>query len=144
MIDRVIALLDGDLRDKDIRVVTHLDRTAPPVTGDAVQLQQVVLNLLVNASDAVRLGGRREIAVATRRRRADWLEMTVEDAGVGVGEDELEEIFERFVSKKPGGLGLGLAISRSILEQHGGRIWATRNPDRGLTLHVELPLDAAA
>ena len=143
VIEQVIALLDKDFRDKGIGVATRFDWTAPRVMGDAVQLQQVVLNLLVNASDAVQRSARPEIIVATTRRGADRLEMTVRDAGVGVAEHELEKIFERFVSTKPGGLGLGLPISRSILAQHGGRIWATRNPDAGLTLHVELLLDTS-
>jgi signal transduction histidine kinase len=66
--------------------------------------------------------------------------MRIRDAGVGVDESQLAKMFERFVSGKPGGLGMGLSICRSIVEAHGGRIWATRNPDQGVTLHVELPL----
>ena len=142
VIERVIALLRSDFAHKDIRLRSRLDRTLPPVLGDPVQLQQVVLNLLVNASDAVLRGGRREITVATTRSATDRLVMTVHDAGVGIDEDQLTRIFEPFVSGKAGGLGMGLSISRSIVVGHGGRIWATRNADRGSTLHVELPIQA--
>jgi len=139
VVERVIALLRGDFLHKDIRLVSRLDRTLFPVLGDPVQLQQVVLNLLVNASDAVLKGGRREITVATARRPPDRLVLSVHDTGVGIEKEQLTRIFERFVSGKPGGLGLGLSISRTIVAGHGGTIWATQNTDQGLTLHVELP-----
>jgi signal transduction histidine kinase len=139
VVERVVALLRTDFLRKDIRLVSRLDRTLFPVLGDPVQLQQVVLNLLVNASDAVLKGGRREITVATARRPPDRLVLLVHDAGVGIEKEQLTRIFERFVSGKPGGLGLGLSISRSIVAGHGGTIWATQNTDQGLTLHVELP-----
>ena len=140
VVERVVALLRNEFDRKRIWLSSALDRSLPPVLGDAVQLQQVVLNLLMNASDAVLQGGRREVAVATTRTAPDRCEMMVRDAGVGVDESQLTKMFERFVSGKPGGLGMGLSICRSIVEAHGGRIWATRNPDQGVTLHVELPV----
>ena len=142
LIGRVIALLQNDLQRKAVRLAVALDGALAPVMGDPVQLQQVVLNLIANAGDAVLPGERREVTVATRQRPDGWSETTVADTGVGVPEADLERIFERFVSGKPGGLGMGLAISRSIVEQHGGRIWASRNTGHGLTLHVELPSDS--
>jgi signal transduction histidine kinase len=115
------------------------------VLGDGVQLQQVFLNLLVNACEAIAAAadGPREIAVDTVPSGPDRLRVSIRDTGIGVEEEELERIFGAFVSTKSDGLGMGLSISRSIVEAHGGRIWATRNPDRGVTLHVTLPCAAA-
>jgi len=81
--------------------------------------------------------------IATSYRAPDLVEVTVRDTGVGAGKAELEQMFERFVSSKPGGLGMGLSISRSIVEAHGGRLWAEQNPDRGATLRFSLPVQAA-
>jgi signal transduction histidine kinase len=142
LVEQVVTLLQADFRRRAVRVRLDLDRTIPPLLADAVPLQQVVLNLLVNAGEAIGAleGGRREVTIATTRRATDVVELTVSDTGIGVKDEELERIFERFVSAKPDGLGMGLAISRSIVSNHGGRIWATRNVDQGITVHVELPL----
>jgi signal transduction histidine kinase len=141
LIENVVGLLRGDLRQKNIMIRFVRDETLPRVLGDPVQLQQVVLNLLVNADEAVAAteDGPRMIAVDTESR-SGLLILSIRDNGIGVkGPEELERMFEHFVSSKPDGLGMGLAISRSIVEAHGGRIWATSNVGRGLTLHVELP-----
>ena len=146
LIENVVPLLHHDFQHKRITVRLALDPATPRLLGDAVQLQQVLLNVLINAGEAIDAAdddGPREIAITTRRPAANVLEVIVHDTGVGVPEGELEHIFTRFVSDKRGGLGMGLTICRSIVEQHGGRIWATRNPDHGLSLHIELPLDEA-
>ena len=111
------------------------------MSGDAVQLQQVILNLLLNACDALSVApnGSRVIEVETQCNGPGRVVVTVRDSGVGLPESELANIFQPFVTTKAQGLGMGLAISRSIIEAHGGRIWATRNEDHGLTMHVELP-----
>ena len=110
---------------------------------DRVQLQQVVLNLLVNAIEAIAAAGEgpRVITVTTAARGADRVEIAVADTGVGATSADLERMFEPFATTKTNGLGMGLSISRSILRAHRGTIWATVNADRGLTLHVELPIE---
>ena len=114
----------------------------PRVSGDPIQLQQVLLNLIVNAEDAIATAGDgpREIVVETSIDEPGFVHLTVRDTGVGVEEAALEEIFEPFVTTKGGGLGMGLSISRSIVEAHHGRIWATRQWPRGTALHVMLPV----
>jgi PAS domain S-box-containing protein len=141
LITDVVSLLRADLQRRTISVSLALAETVPPVLGDSVQLQQVMLNLVVNACEAIVAteGAPREILVETRRTEPGRLAIAVRDSGIGVKETELERIFEHFVTSKPQGLGMGLAISRSIVQAHGGRIWATANHDWGLTLHVELP-----
>jgi PAS domain S-box-containing protein len=145
IIDDVVTLLRYDFARKNITVVRTADSPVPLVSGDPVQLQQVILNLLVNASEAIgnAPGGPREITVTTARRAPALVEVRVHDTGVGAKPAQLERMFERFFSTKPGGLGMGLAISRSIVEAHGGRLVAETNPDRGLTLRVELPCDGS-
>ena len=141
LIDDVLQLLATNLANRRI-TVQFVRGELPSVLGDAIQLRQVVINLLVNAEDAIALAGDRvrEIRIETGRPDASSVGIAIRDSGVGVQAAELERIFEHFVSSKPQGLGMGLAISRSIVEAHGGRIWAARNPDRGLTLHVQLPV----
>jgi len=143
LIDDVVTLLRHDFVRKQITVLRAFDPLGPTVSGDPVQLQQVILNLLVNASEAIvqTEGGKREVVIVTARRSPGVVEIAVRDSGIGTKESELARMFERFVSTKPGGLGMGLAISRSIVEAHGGHIRASANPERGLTLHVELPCE---
>jgi C4-dicarboxylate-specific signal transduction histidine kinase len=140
LIEDSVALLRSNLAGRCTVVRLALGQGLPPVPADPIQLQQVVLNLVLNACDAMATNEEdaREIRIETRHE-AGRLAITVSDQGGAVPDTELERIFEHFVSTKPNGLGMGLAISRSIVQAHGGRIWASRNPDRGLTLHVELP-----
>jgi PAS domain S-box-containing protein len=140
LVEEVVTFLRGELRRKGIGVVVSLDKALPPVLGDPIQLQQVLLNLLINAGESIAAAGASpcEVRVETARREVQLLEISISDAGTGVAEVDLERIFEPFVSTKADGLGMGLSISRSIVEAHGGKIWATRNPERGLTMHVEL------
>jgi PAS domain S-box-containing protein len=144
-IDDVVTLLRYDLAGKGIKVLRAGDSIVPLVSGDPVQLQQVILNLLVNASEAIGNAPDqpREVAITTALRAPGLVEVTVRDTGVGAKPADLARMFERFFSTKPGGLGMGLSISRSIVEAHGGRIRAEANPDRGLTLRVELPCELA-
>jgi signal transduction histidine kinase len=140
VIKEVIGLLRRDLERRRVRLELSLPSQTPRVLGDVVQLQQVILNVLVNAAEAM-VGAMhpRELRVAACVREPAVVSITVCDTGPGVPAADLEHIFERFVTSKAEGLGMGLSISRSIVKAHGGRMWATRNVERGLTVHIELP-----
>jgi PAS domain S-box-containing protein len=141
LITDVVSLLRYDLQRRTISIGFTLSEPLPPIIGDSVQIQQVMLNLLVNACEAIAAteDGPREILIEASQTEPGRLGLAIRDSGIGVKETELERIFEHFVTSKPQGLGMGLAISRSIVEAHGGRIWATANHGRGLTLHVDFP-----
>jgi signal transduction histidine kinase len=140
----VLPLVGPEIGRHGILLQTSLAPDLPLVMGDRIQLQQVLLNLLLNAAEAMREvpPGRRRIVVrATVDSRDDgaWAIVAVEDAGVGFGEAEARRLFEAFYTTKPDGLGMGLSISRSIIDGHRGRLWATANPRHGATFHVALP-----
>ena len=109
--------------------------------GSAVQLQQVLANLLLNAADAVEgmPPARRRITIRMHDEPSGRVQLSVSDAGPGIPADRLEHVFTPFFTTKPDGLGLGLSLSRSIIEAHGGRLWAERSPEGGSVLHIVLP-----
>ena len=140
----VLPLVGHEIAQHGILLQTSLAPDLPQVMGDGIQLQQVLLNLLLNATEAVREvppERRRLVVRSTLEQREDgpWAVVAVEDAGVGFGEAEAPRLFEPFYTTKPGGLGMGLSISRSIIESHRGRLWATANPDHGATFHLAMP-----
>jgi len=140
----VLLLVGPELGRHGTVLQTSLATDLPPVMGDRVQLQQVLLNLLLNAAEAVRNvppERRRLVVRSTLERRDDgsWAVVAVEDAGVGFREEQAGRLFEAFYTTKPGGLGMGLSISRSIMDGHRGRLWATANPSHGATFHFALP-----
>ena len=112
-----------------------------PVLGDQVQLQQVVLNLVMNAIEAMsKVGDRaRELVIIIRNLDPDQVQITVEDSGVGLDPNTIGKIFDAFYTTKPGGMGMGLSICRSILQAHGGRLWATAKDGPGTAFHFTLP-----
>jgi two-component system sensor kinase FixL len=112
----------------------------PPVLIDRVQIHQVVTNLLRNSIDALAEVERREIVLATRRAGADAIEVTVADSGPGLDPALAGRLFQPFVTTKPEGIGIGLSICRSIVDAHGGRLWASANPGGGTTFHIRLPI----
>jgi hypothetical protein len=141
IVEDVVGLLRHDMERQRITIHSALDRGLAAIPGDSIQLQQVLLNLLVNAREAIATveEGSREIRIRTSATGSGGVAVSIRDTGIGAKEADLERIFEHFVTSKPDGLGMGLAISRSIVQAHGGRVWAAMNDDRGLTLHVELP-----
>jgi signal transduction histidine kinase len=132
-IEEIVVLIGAELQ-KD-HVVLRLDLAAdlPSVVGDRVQLQQVVMNLILNGVEAMRPVAERErtLLIRTERSEGDEVQVTLQDSGTGIDPRTQDEIFDAFYTTKPGGLGMGLAISRSIVENHGGRLWATPNQGPG-------------
>jgi signal transduction histidine kinase len=140
VIEEVIALLKTELRRNKIVVRTGLAANLPAVWGDRVQLQQVLLNLIVNAIEAMgaMVSRMRLLSIATMSD-SGGVSVSVKDRGVGLDPEGLERIFEPFFTTKPKGMGIGLAISRSIVETHGGLLWATCNRGPGATFKLRLP-----
>jgi C4-dicarboxylate-specific signal transduction histidine kinase len=141
----VIALTRTEAASNSVSVRTQLAEGLPRVQGDRVQLQQVLLNLIINAIDAMRDVGEeeRELLISTRNE-ADGVSVEVRDSGPGFAPAALERVFEAFYTTKPGGLGLGLSICRSIIEAHNGRLWASPNVPRGAIFHFIAPAHPAA
>ena len=139
---REVLILVGDEEKRNKVIIRTLFADGlSPVLGDRVQLQQVVLNLVINAIEAMSsVSGRpRELVITTRNIDPEQVQVTVEDSGIGIDPNTMEEIFDPFYTKKSTGMGMGLSISRSILQQHGGRLWATARDGPGATFHFVLP-----
>jgi signal transduction histidine kinase len=120
---------------------TELGDGLPLVEGDRVQLQQVILNLMVNAIQAMGTvaRGSRSVLITTARSESDGIIVAVKDSGPGLAPDALKRIFDPFYTTKPGGLGMGLSICRSIIEAHAGRLWVTANAPHGAIFHFTVP-----
>ena len=140
IVQEVVGLLHSDLIERRVSVITQLSPSLPPVMGDKVQLQQVLLNLILNACDAMhdRPPSERQLTIAAGGTAEGAIQVSVRDEGVGIAANRLEQIFDPFVTTKENGLGLGLAICRSIVGSHGGRLWAVNNADRGATFFLML------
>jgi len=138
----VIALSLSDLQRHRVVLQSELADDLPMITGDRVQLQQVVLNLVRNASDAmVSVDNRpRHLLIRTERQQADRVRVTVRDTGVGLDRHGLDKLFDAFYTTKSGGMGIGLSVSRSIVERHQGRLWAEPNDGPGATFLFSIPL----
>ena len=137
----VVALVRPDAEMRRVRLGLETSPTLPPVQGDRVQLQQVLLNLLLNAVDALSDHPAESPLVTVRTRPADTMvEITVSDNGHGIAPDNLVRVFEPFYTSKPHGLLIGLAISRGIVEAHGGRLWAENDPGGGARFTFSLPV----
>jgi PAS domain S-box-containing protein len=146
VIIETVALARGEILRHDVSLKTQLGSDLPPIRGDRVQLQQVMMNLVMNAVEAMSAVNERtrELQIATDKDREDHVSIRVSDSGPTLEPESLNRFFEAFYSTKPTGMGVGLSICRSIIEAHEGRIWATANMPRGVTLHITLPVSGKA
>jgi two-component system sensor kinase FixL len=141
VIGEVARLVQSDALIQGVEIRLKLSPELPPVRSDRIQLQQVLLNLIVNAFQAMKaMQGGRVLSVQTMLLPADVVLVTVQDCGPGIPPDMMETIFNPFFSSKPGGLGMGLAICRTIIASLGGRIWAENEANRGAVFKLALPI----
>jgi len=142
----VAALARSESLSRKVALEIDAAPELPLVMGDPVHLQQVLLNLVLNAMDAVEdlPTARRKITVRVQRHSEGEIEVAIEDSGPGIAPESLERLFEPFFTTKANGMGIGLSISQTIIEAHGGRIWAENNAGEGATFRFTLPLAGAA
>ena len=138
----VVNLIRQKVSEERISLRLNLAAGLPPLFCDRVQLQQVIFNLIRNSIEAINMveGGPRKIVVQALMETATTVRISVQDSGIGIDADQVELLFDAFYTTKPEGMGVGLSICRSIIEDHGGRLWVTRNPDRGATFSFTLPI----
>ena len=147
-INKVIAgvaqIMQSEVVIRGISLTLGLAENLPLIRGDRVQLQQVILNLMTNGVEAMSdvSERQRELEVRTSMSEAEGVQVSVRDRGVGIAAEELDEIFDAFYTTKATGLGMGLAITRNIVQAHGGHLWAKPNPDRGMTFFFTVPAEA--
>jgi len=140
IIREMVALMSGEAARYSISVWAELAAELPEVMGDRVQLQQVLMNLLMNSVEAMKdADGPRELIIRSRTTEDAQLLVSISDTGVGLPPQQANKIFDAFFTTKPQGTGMGLRISRSIVESHGGRLWAADNSSRGASFHLSLP-----
>ena len=144
IIREMIVLLGSDATRYDVSIQADLAKDLPQVMGDRLQLQQVLMNLMTNSLDAMKdLDGTRELIISSQAEDGHLI-ISVSDTGVGLPPKQADQIFDAFFTTKPQGTGMGLRISRSIVESHGGRLWAAANSPRGASFHLTLPIEAEA
>jgi PAS domain S-box-containing protein len=137
----VVLLIGSEVRSHEVSLRIDLAPALPPVLADRIQLQQVLINFVINGIEAMAsIDGRpRELVIRSQPHDDAHVVVAVQDAGVGIDAQKTDQLFNTFYTTKPDGMGMGLSISRSIIEAHGGRLWATPNPDHGATFHFALP-----
>jgi PAS domain S-box-containing protein len=141
LVEEVAMLNEAEAHQRHARIVLELSPDLPPVLGDPIQVEQVIMNLVRNGLEAMDQTPQdgRVLSVKTRRHGHDAIEARVRDRGTGIIGEDRERLFQPFFTTKPEGMGMGLAISRSIIQAHGGRLWVSANQDRGCTFHFTLP-----
>jgi len=141
IINETVLLITTDVIVRHKIIKTHLVKNPPNIRGDRIQLQQVLLNLISNSLEAMEnIPDARELLVRTTLQDNNAILIEVQDSGIGIAEANLSKLFSNFFTTKPDGLGMGLSISRSIVEAHGGSLEAKNNPGRGATFYFALPL----
>jgi PAS domain S-box-containing protein len=145
IIREMVSLMRSEVTQHSISVRTQLGENVPQITGDRVQLQQVFMNLMINAIDAMKdMNGTRDLTISSLRAENEQLMVSISDTGVGIPPQQADQIFNAFFTTKPDGTGMGLRISRSIVESHGGRLWAAANSPHGASFHLTLPTKVEA
>ena len=146
LVNDVLMLTNHEIRRHSVSLRTELAPELPRVRGDSVQLRQVILNLVMNAIEATSAApeGPRELIVLSQKQPPDAVAVAVRDSGVGIEPAHIDQIFRPFFTTKSSGMGMGLAIARSAVESHGGRLWATPNSGRGATFQFSVPAMNAA
>jgi C4-dicarboxylate-specific signal transduction histidine kinase len=145
VIREMVVLLRSEAARYNISVRTDLAADLPRVMGDRVQLQQVLMNLMLNGIEAMKdVDGKREMVIQSQRAESEEVLVSVSDTGVGLPPQQTDQIFKAFFTTKPQGTGMGLSISHSIVESHGGRLWAAENSPGGASFHFTLPTKVEA
>jgi C4-dicarboxylate-specific signal transduction histidine kinase len=140
VVREMVVLLHSEAARYNISVQTNLTADLPQVMGDRVQLQQVLMNLMLNGIEAMKdVDGTRELVINSQRAENEQVQVSVSDTGVGLPVQQADQIFKAFFTTKLQGTVMGLSISRSIVESHGGRLWAADNSPRGASFHFTLP-----
>jgi PAS domain S-box-containing protein len=146
LLDDTLVIFKSEAIIRNVSIKMESDKTLPPVIGDQVQLQQVILNLIMNASEAMAdlEVDSRKVIITAEREDEKSVKIAIRDFGIGIDENKIDRIFEPFYTTKREGIGLGLSISKSIIEAHGGQFWAQNNPDEGTTFYFTLPIHEEA
>lgn len=145
VVREMISLMRSEAGRRGISIHTELASALPNVNADRVQLQQVLMNLMLNGIEAIDEGTvAGNLTIKSQRNADGHVLISVSDTGMGLPPKQADRVFEAFFTTKPLGTGMGLSISRSIIESHGGRLWATGNSDRGATFQFTLPVEQAA
>ena len=135
----VLEIVRVELQDNNVEQRLQLAGNLPTIKGDPVQLQQVILNLVMNASEAMHSVQPRLLQIRTEVTESHAVRVTIEDTGMGIDPANVDRVFQTLFTTKPLGMGVGLSICRSIVENHGGRIWVSRGDERGSIFQFELP-----
>ena len=142
LVQEAVAISRLESKQTRTKIACDLAPDIAPVLADPIQIEQVVVNLARNGMESMHEmpEEQRVLSIGTRRCDEQTMEVFVRDRGTGIGEQEMQKIFEPFFTTKPEGMGMGLAISRSIIQSHEGRLWVSANEDRGCTFHFTLPV----
>ena len=138
----VAELINREALTKNVSLVLDLTENLPHVQGDAIHLERVAINLILNGKEAMETTDHQtgELRISTTKHDENAVKVSVRDQGTGIDETRIDVIFEAFYTTKPDGMGMGLSICRSIIEAHGGRLWAENNPDKGATVSFTVPI----
>jgi two-component system sensor kinase FixL len=141
VVHEVLNFLNSDLLNHMVAARTELSHRLPPIQGDRVQLQQVLINLIINSCDAMTATdlADRKLLLRTRFANGEGVRISVIDRGSGISQEQMDRIFEPFMTTKRQGMGLGLAVCRTIVSAHGGKLWVTNNSGPGASFHIALP-----